>query len=112
MDFQPLALIVRDGFDFYEVGDARLAKREGGVSEKVVDAQELREGAGVGIGALRVEHRIAEPSVLSRHDLPKQFPVISVSWLVEAQPARRKRGHDAPAFCFEKLFRQRIEVGK
>jgi hypothetical protein len=59
----------------------------------VVDAQQLGEGAGLGVGFLGGEDGVAEPLVASRDDFFKERLVEDVGGVVHAQPARRERGH-------------------
>ena len=67
----------------------------------MVDAQELGESPGVGVGLLSGAHSVTEPSVSSGEKLLDERPVKELGGLVQAQTARRERRNRSFFFLFD-----------
>lgn len=78
----------------------------------MIDGEELRENAGLGVRRLRRQHRIPQPGPRGVEEIVQERPVIRLRGSIQAQPARRERRERPFSLRLQQLLGERVEVGK
>jgi len=89
-----------------------MAERQGGVTEEVIDPQELEVTAGVDVLRLGGEYGVSECFMIPVEKLCQEEAVIEMSGSIETESTGGEGGDDAFAFRLQERLGERIEQGE